>query len=191
MNFDKNNMTAQEVAERQQEKIMMMGPILYRLQTELLDPLVSLLFGIASDNKLLPPPPKQIAGLPLKVEYTSILAQAQKQLGIQQISRVVGFVQSVIQALGGQDTSIADGIDWDQTLREVCDAEGTPAKMNKDQAVIDQIRAQRAKAQQQQQQMAMAEQAANAAHKVGSIPTGPGTLHGALTGAKPAMAGAK
>ena len=40
MNFDKNNMTAQEVAERQQEKIMMMGPILYRLQTEFLDPLV-------------------------------------------------------------------------------------------------------------------------------------------------------
>ena len=192
MNFDKNNMTAQEVAERQQEKIMMMGPILYRLQTELLDPLVSLLFGIASDNKLLPPPPKQIAGLPLKVEYTSILAQAQKQLGIQQISRVVGFIQTVVQALGGQDTSISDGIDWDQTLREVCDMEGTPAKINKDQAVIDQIRAQRAKAQQQQQQMAMAEQAANAAHKVGSIPTGPGTLHGAMTGQnQPAMAGAK
>jgi hypothetical protein len=182
MNFDKNNMTAQEVAERQQEKIMMMGPILYRLQTELLDPLVSLLFGIAMDNKLFPPPPQQIAGLPIKVEYTSILAQAQKQLGVQQISRVVGFIQTVVQALGGQDTSIADGIDWDQTLREVCDMEGSPAKMNKDQVLIDQIRKQRAKAQQQQAQMQMAEQAANAAHKVGSIPTGPGTLHGAMTG---------
>ena len=91
-------------------------------------------------------------------------------------------MQSVIQALGGQDTSIADGIDWDQTLREVCDMEGTPAKMNKNQSMIDQIRAQRAKAQQEQQQMAMAEQAANVAHKVGNIPTGPGTLHGALTG---------
>ena len=76
-------------------------------------------------------------------------------MGVQQISRVVGFIQTVlIQALGGQDTSIADGIDWDQdqALREVCDMEGTPAKMNKDQAVIDQIRVQRAKAQQQQQQ---------------------------------------
>ena len=191
MNFDKNNMTAQEVAERQQEKIMMMGPILYRLQTELLDPLVALLFGIALDNGLFPQPPQQIAGLPIKVEYTSILAQAQKQLGIQQISRVVAFVQSVIQALGGQDTSIADGIDWDQTLREVCDMEGTPAKINKDQAVIDQVRQQRAKAQQQQQQVAMAEQAANAAAKVGSIKTGPGTLHGAMTGqpAQPVGAG--
>lgn len=190
MNFDKNNMTAQEVAERQQEKIMMMGPILYRLQTELLDPLVSLLFGIALDNQLFPPPPKQIAGLPIKIEYTSILAQAQKQLGIQQISRVVGFVQSWIQATGGQDTSITDGIDQDQMLREVCDMEGTPAKLNVDQQVIDQKRQQRQKAQQQQQQMMMAEQAANAAHKVGSIPTGAGTLHGALTGAKPEMAGA-
>jgi len=136
------------------------------------------------DNKLFPPPPQQIAGLPIKVEYTSILAQAQKQLGVQQISRVVGFIQTVVQALGGQDTSIADGIDWDQTLREVCEAEGTPAKMNKDQAVIDQIRAQRAKAQQQQQQMMQAEQAANAANKIGTIPTGAGTLHGAMTGAQ-------
>lgn len=183
MNFDKNNMTAQEVAERQQEKIMMMGPILYRLQTELLEPLVSLLFGIALDNKLLPPPPQGIGGLPIKIEYTSILAQAQRALGVQQIQRVVAFVQSVIEALGGQDTSIADGLDQDQMLREVCGMEGTPAKINLDQALIDQKRQQRAQQQKQQQQMMMAEQASKVAKNVGGIPTGPGTLHGAVSGA--------
>lgn len=183
MNFDKNNMTAQEVAERQQEKIMMMGPILYRLQTELLEPLVSLLFGIALDNKILPIPPQGIGGLPIKIEYTSILAQAQRALGVQQIQRVVAFVQSWIQATGGS-SQIALGIDEDQMLREVCNMEGTPARINLDQAAIDQKKEQLAKQQAQQQQMAMAEQASKVGKNIGSIPTGPGTLHGAVTGAK-------
>lgn len=191
MNFDKNNMTAQEVAERQQEKIMMMGPILYKLQTELLDPLVELLYGIALDNGLLPPPPPNIEGLAIKVQYISILAQAQKALGVQQIQRVVGFVQSWIQATGGQDTSIVDGLDVDQMLREVCQMEGTPAKINIGQNVIDQKRQARAEAQAQQAKLAALEQASNAAKNIGSIPTGPGSLAHTISGGAPAPVGAK
>ena len=53
-----------------------------RLNDELLDPLIDRTFAIMLRVGLIPPPPQQLQGQSIKVEYTSILAQAQKLLGI-------------------------------------------------------------------------------------------------------------
>lgn len=179
INFDKTNMTATEVAERQQEKIMMMGPILYKLQTELLDPLVELLFGIAMDNDLLPEPPDEIKGMPIKVQYISILAQAQKALGVNQINRVIGFIQSVNVATNNT-SNIADGFDFDEALREVMSMESVAGRLSVPQDKVDAIRQERAQQQQKQQQLAAAE---SASKSLKNVATSPMDTKNALTGA--------
>ena len=85
INFDKSNMTATEVAERQQEKIMMMGPVLEKLNSEMLDPFIERLYNILDRNFALPEPPDELDGIDVKVQYVSILAQAQK--AIEEISK--------------------------------------------------------------------------------------------------------
>ena len=161
VNFDKSNMTATEVAERQQEKIMMMGPVLERLQSEMLDPYVERLYNILDRNLMLPEPPEEMQGFPVKIEYVSILAQAQKAVGTNSISKVVGFASGLTPIK--QD--VADVIDIDESLREVARLEGIPAKLILERDVVNAIREKRAQAQQQQEQMAMATQAADAAKK--------------------------
>lgn len=157
MNIDKTKMTATEVAERQQEKIMMMGPVLYKLQEELLDPTMELIFSILTELGMIPPPPPQIQNMPIKIKYVSILAQAQQALGVEQINRVVGFV-----AAGAQFApQMLDVIDWDEAVREVAEMEGTNAKLLLEPAKVDAVR----QAKAAQQQALMMEPMANAADK--------------------------
>jgi hypothetical protein len=55
-------MTAREVAERHEEKLLQLGPVMERLQDELLDPLIRRAFGILWRGGYLPEPPKSSGG---------------------------------------------------------------------------------------------------------------------------------
>jgi len=162
VNFDKSNMTATEVAERQQEKVMMMGPVLEKLQSEMLDPFLERLFGILQRNYLIPEPPDALSGMTIKPVYISILAQAQKAIGVNSISRVIGFINGVLPLK--QDA--ADVYDIDEAIREVALMEGTPAKLIREIETVQQIRKNRAEAQAQQEQMEVATKSAEAAKKL-------------------------
>lgn len=74
--------TAEEVRERHEEKLIALGPVLERTNDELLDPLVDRVFLMMAEAGLFPPPPPQLEGMNLKVEYISIMAQAQKLVGV-------------------------------------------------------------------------------------------------------------
>ncbi len=74
--------TAREVEERHEEKLLALGPVLERTNDELLDPMVDRVFDIMIAAGKVPPPPSEIQGRPLKPEYISILAQAQKMVGV-------------------------------------------------------------------------------------------------------------
>lgn len=74
--------TAREIDERHEEKLLALGPVLERTNDELLDPLVDRIFVMMLDAGLLPDPPEELHGVALKVEYVSILAQAQKLVGV-------------------------------------------------------------------------------------------------------------
>ncbi len=89
---DQPNITATQINTMREEKMLMLGPVLERLNDELLDPLIDRVFNIMLKRGMLPPPPKEIQGMPLRVEYISVLAQAQKAMGIGNIERFVGFV---------------------------------------------------------------------------------------------------
>lgn len=145
--------TATEVMERQSEKLTVLGPVLERLESELLNPLIDRTFGIMLRNGLIPPPPREIEGMEIKVQYVSVLAQAQKMTGTTAIQQVVNFVGSAAQV----NPNILDNVDFDVAAQEYGDMLGVPAKIMASPEAVAAIRKQKAEAQakQQQQQDAM------------------------------------
>lgn len=90
-NTDRRQITAREVAEKHEEKLLMLGPVLERLHTELLDPLIDRTFNILQQNGVLPVPPPELQNRELNVEYVSVLAQAQRLVATGAVDRLVGF----------------------------------------------------------------------------------------------------
>lgn len=167
------NMTATEVAELHEEKMLMLGPVIERLHDELLRPLIDATFDILVEANLLPPPPQELQGQQLQVEFVSILAQAQKQVGTNSIDKFTVALGSIAQlqvATGGQPT-VLDNFDPDGWYEVYADAQGVDPQINVDPDVRDQQRAQRAKQQQMQQMAAAAQQSAETAKTMGQVPT--------------------
>ena len=90
-------MTATEVAERHEEKLLMLGPVLERLNDEMLSPLVRMTFQRALKAGILPPPPPELNMQQLNIKFVSMLAQAQRAIGTNSIDRYVGSLGAVAQ----------------------------------------------------------------------------------------------
>jgi hypothetical protein len=156
---DRRQMTATEVAERHEEKLLVLGPVLERLHGEMLSPAIDRTFSIMARNGLLPEPPPELSGLDLRVEYISMLAQAQRAVGTQAIDRLAGYVINLAQA----NPEVTDKFDFDQSVDEYADSLGVPPAIVRSDDAVELLRQQRAQQQAQQQQMAMAAPAAQSA----------------------------
>lgn len=141
-------MTAREVIERHEEKMLQLGPVLERLQDELLDPLIDRAFSILLAAGQIPQPPEELEGVDLRVEYISILAQAQKLLGVKAIERFTGFVGGVAQLW----PDALDKLDIDATVDTMADSLGVPPTLILSDQDVQAIREQRAAQQQAQAQ---------------------------------------
>lgn len=90
---DRANMTATEVVQRTAEQMRLLGPLIGRLEAEMLGPLIERTFGILTRMGLLPPAPESMQDEEFTVEYVSPIATAQKQqsaAGIVQAMQIVG-----------------------------------------------------------------------------------------------------
>lgn len=94
---DLGRMTATEVAERHEEKLLMLGPVLERLHNELLDPLIETTFSRLIETDVLPLPPPELQGVDINVEFVSMLAQAQRAIGTNSVDRWMGNVGAIAQ----------------------------------------------------------------------------------------------
>jgi len=157
---DRRQITAREIDERHEEKLLMLGPVLERLHTELLDPLIDRTFNIMVRNDLLPPPPEELGGVTLKVEYISVMAQAQKAIGTGAIERLAGFVGNMAAA----KPEVLDKFDADQSVDEYAEMIGVPPRIVVPDDVVQQIREERAQMEQQQMAMEQANQVAQTAN---------------------------
>jgi hypothetical protein len=154
-----------EIMRREEEKLLMLGPVIERLFDDLLDPLIDRTFSQAVKAEILPPPPPELEGMDLKVNYISSLAQAQRAVGTGSIERVATFIGNLAGASG--DPSVWDKYDKDQAVDEFASMVGVPPRtIVPDEAVAAQ-REERAAKQQQAEQMAMMGQGADAAAKIG------------------------
>lgn len=167
------NMTATEVAELHEEKMLMLGPVIERLHDELLKPLVDSAFDILAEAGLLPPPPPELEGMTLQVEFISILAQAQKQVGTNSIDKFTMALggMAMLQINAQQAPTVLDNFDIDGWYKTYADAQGIDPALNIDPDQRDQSRAARAKAQAQAQQAAKMQQAAETAKTAAQAPT--------------------
>jgi len=89
--------TAREIEERHEEKLIALGPVLERTNDELLDPLVDRVFELMVDAGLIPEAPEDLSGVNLKVEYISILQQAQKLVSVSGQDRFVQSIGSMVE----------------------------------------------------------------------------------------------
>jgi len=158
----RSNITAREIAERHEEKLLMLGPVLERLHSELHQQLIDNTFDRMVATRIVPPPPPELQGVDLNVQFVSMLAQAQRAVGTASVDRLLGTVGSlaVMQANAGQTVTALDKLNIDSIVDGYADMLGTDPDYivgNEDVAII---RDQRVQAQQQAQQAATMAQAA-------------------------------
>ena len=177
--------TATEIAALQEEKLIMLGPVIERQFHELLDPALNRTFMEAFRRGIIPPPPRELQGQELKVEYISMLAEAQKRIGVSSISNTVAFITQ----LGTILPAALDTINVDGAVDYYADLFGAPVILLNDQKVRDQARAARAQAAQQAQQMQQMEIMATGAKSVKELAKAPMDGNNALAAISGAMGG--
>jgi hypothetical protein len=153
-NATDTRMTATEVAERHEEKLLMLGPVLERLHNELLDPLIEVTFSRMLEAGILPPPPPELQGMDLNVEFVSMLAQAQRAVGTNSVDRYVNS----LGAVAGFKPDVLDKFDADQWADAYGDMLGVDPNIIVANEQVALIRTERAKAIAAQQQMAAMQQ---------------------------------
>jgi len=166
-NSTNNAMTATEVAERHEEKMLMLGPVVERLHSEMLDPLIETTFEHMLKAGIIPPPPPDLHGMDLNVNYVSMLAQAQRAIATNGVDRFVGNLGQIASF----KPDILDKFDSDMWADKYSDMLGVDPEFIVPGDKVALIRNQRAQQQAQQQKVAMAEQAASAAQKLGTVQT--------------------
>ncbi len=148
-NVNTRSMPVEAVIEMKEEKLLMLGPVLERLNDEFLDPLIDRAFSMMARKNMLPPPPDVMQGMPLRIEYISVMAQAQKAIGLSSLERFVGFVGNLASA----KPEALDKLDVDQAIDNYAVMSGVSPTVVVPQEQAQQTR--NGRAQQQQQAMAL------------------------------------
>ncbi|MEY0252494.1 portal protein [Morganella morganii] len=172
------SMPVEAVAEMREEKLLMLGPVLQRLDSELLDKLINRTFSVMAENNLLPVPPDEMQGMQLKVEYISVMAQAQKAIGVSSIERFIGFTSGI----GQFSPDALDKINVDETIDAYAASIGVPPSVVATNEQVAQIRERRAQQQAMAQQMQMAQAAVGGAQALGNTPMDDNSALAALAG---------
>lgn len=160
-------MTATEVAERHEEKLLMLGPVLERQHNENTEPLVDMAFHELMEANALPPPPPELEGQPLEVELLGILAQAQRAVQTNGLDRFFTGVMTAAQL----DPSAADKVKVDEAVEVYADSYGIDPKILRDDKEVAGIRKNRADQQAAAAKNAQAAEGAKAVQGLGAVPT--------------------
>ena len=167
-------MTATEVAERHEEKLMMLGPVLSRLNNEVLKPLIERTFSILMRQQEFPPPPPELQGAEIQIEYTSMLARSQRAVRANALDQFLTRIGQVAQF----KPEVLQKIDAFRMVDEYADYLSVAPSVV---VPTDEAQAQLEAQQQAQQQAAQAEQiqmGADALSKLGKVPSDGSTMAG-------------
>ncbi len=161
----RRQITAREIDERHEEKLLGLGPVLERLNDELLNPMIDRVFAIMVRRGLVPPPPELLAGQPLQVDFTSSLAQAQKAIATQSIERFTGFVGT----LASINPAVLDKVDFDLAVEQYGEMVGVPPRIVKSEKDVEATRQEQAQAAQAAQATALMQQGAATAKDLAGV----------------------
>lgn len=116
--------TVEEIARRHEEQLGQLGPVVDRVQTEKLSVIVMQGFSICLESGLIPPVPESLDGQEIKIDFVSMLAQAQRMIGLSSIERGLGLVGN----LSATRPAVLDLVNFDETVREYWERLGVPAR---------------------------------------------------------------
>ena len=119
--------TATEVTERQGERVAGLAGPLTRQNSEGLGPMIMRIFNIMSRAGLMPAPPPVLAkrGVPLDVEFTGLLAQAQRRYHqSQSLNAGLAQIHGIVEM--AQDPKLLFNLDLDDLIRKIAETEGFP-----------------------------------------------------------------
>ena len=142
----RSGVTASEIAAREEEKLVLVGPVLERLHDELFIPLMDRTFECMRELDMLPPCPPELAGRRLRVEFVSLLAQAQKLVGINAADQYMALTLKASSAW----PEALDTLNVDHLLDNYAESLGLPVSLTRPPEERQQLRAARADAAQTQ-----------------------------------------
>lgn len=171
-NATDTRMTATEVAERHEEKLLMLGPVLERLHNELLNPLIEMTFSRMVSANILPPLPPGLQGIEVNVEFVSLLAQAQRAVGANSVDRWMGNLGAIAQF----KPDVLDKFDADYWTEAYADMLGVDPRMIVANDKVALIREERSKAQQAVAQAEQAEKQSKTVANLGGASMGPDSV---------------
>lgn len=163
---DTGEMTAFEVSQRIEQMQRVLGPVLSRMNNELLNPLIVRSFRVLLRSGMLPemPPILVERGVDIDIAFVNQLARAQQ---IQDVTTIQQWVQGLAM-VAQMDPSVIDNINADGIARHMAKIMGVPEEAVQNIDVVKQVRDQRAQAQQQAMQLQAGVQMADINSKLSS-----------------------
>jgi hypothetical protein len=181
--LEMGKMTATEAQIRKEERMQMLGPVIERLEYELLNPLIGRTFGIMNRLGMFPQPPKEMEGRRMTIEYVSMLALAQKSSGLSEIGNLLAMMGQVAQ----MSPEVVDKLDADELIDQYVRLTNIPSALVRTDEETAALRQARAEQQRQAQEMmamqaqaASMKQGASAAKDLATAPVQEGTVMDAL-----------
>ena len=181
--------TATEIHEMHHEKLLMIGPVLQRLDREMLRPCIDRAYSILERQGLLPAPPDEIVGQSLKIEYLSPLILAQRMSAIAAVDRYVAFLFNAATA----KPEVLDNLDFDKMALHYANDLGVPGDLIRNEEEVQQMRESRAQdqqeAMQEQQMLEQAKIAPQALKTLNETEMSPDSILGRMAGVIPETGG--
>lgn len=158
-----------ELAKRDGERLLQLGPVLERVHGEFLTRLIDRTFQQMVRADILPPPPEELQGSVLKVEFISSLAQAQRAVATSGIEQLAAFVGQIAQ----MNPAAVDKFNADQSIDEYSKLIGVSPRLIVSDEDVAIKRAEDARQAQMQQALEMTESLSKSAASA-SQATAPG-----------------
>jgi hypothetical protein len=156
-----------DIASRNEERLLQLGPVLERLHGEFLEPLIDRTFDDALAAGVFPPPPPELSGADLRVKFISNLAIAQRAVVTADLDRILAATAGAVAV----DPSAAMKFDGKQWLDEYGRALGLPPKVLRADAAGAELEKKQAEQAQQAAAMASMQGMAGAAKDLAAADT--------------------
>lgn len=162
--------SATEIESRETERLILLGGVLERFESEALDPGIERVYSISDRAGLLPPPPEGFEDADLEIQYVSILSIAQRAAGTAPTERFLSLVGNLAAVYPGA----LDVPEFDRMLINYGLDIGVRRSEVKTLEEIEAVRTRRQEKQQVAEGLAAASEIASSAKNLSAVDVGGG-----------------